>query len=279
MISDSAYATSVYSASASATIDLISPSSGLAYRGSRINYGANAQATANGSTVVDDKPVFSSSLSTPDPSTDILLGNTSLSDLLAGSSNSIFQTVNAVNDGAEGRGRSNTISPGNTAHFGAEAFGQATNPVESASSRVRWDVLIAFENISTENLVASWAVSYFLKNEAMADPRGTAFSTSRVRVQRSRLVNGTRTPEAGFFEAETAACGVTSLVCDPGSQPSGSLIFNIELEAGEIGFLNVELVAAGNASVVPLPAALPLFGTGLALLGLLGRRRKLRFSE
>ena len=32
-----------------------------------------------------------------------------------------------------------------------------------------------------------------------------------------------------------------------------------------------------SANAVPIPAALPLFGTGLGLLGLLARRRRARF--
>jgi hypothetical protein len=44
-------------------------------------------------------------------------------------------------------------------------------------------------------------------------------------------------------------------------------------QANDLGLDNVSLVGAGT-SAVPLPAALPLFATGLVGLGLLGWRRK-----
>ena len=259
-----ANAASVYAASATATIDLASIAEGLVFRGARINYGANAQATSDGSTQVVDKPGSTTAFGSSDPQ---------FENLFPTPPNINFQTVDAFRGGAEGHGRNSYSSSSNITTFGAEAFGQATDPVEFASSRVRWDVLIAFENITTEALVASWTVAYVLANSATADPRGTAFASSRVRVQRSTFVDGHRVPEDGFFEAETASCGATT-TCDPGTKPDGSFVFNLNLAAGEIGYLNVEVVAEGNASGVPLPAAMPLFGSGLVLIGCIGWRRK-----
>jgi hypothetical protein len=43
---------------------------------------------------------------------------------------------------------------------------------------------------------------------------------------------------------------------------------------GVIGGGSMSFIAEGTTAVVPLPAALPLFATGLAGLGLLGWRRK-----
>ena len=53
---------------------------------------------------------------------------------------------------------------------------------------------------------------------------------------------------------------------------SAMVVFSISNQINDIGLDNVSV--SGAAPAVPLPAALPLFATGLAGLGLLGWRRK-----
>ncbi len=82
------------------------------------------------------------------------------------------------------------------------------------------------------------------------------------------------TQQDGFFES------LDFIV----SEVSGSVLTNI-IQAGVFGFsiffvdqnANLGLVfdvEVDEVGVVPLPAALPLFGTGLALMGFIGWRRK-----
>jgi hypothetical protein len=59
---------------------------------------------------------------------------------------------------------------------------------------------------------------------------------------------------------------------DPFTLPFGSVHFNQHLM---LQYDNGLLIAPSNALIVtPLPAAFPLFATGLGILGLLGWRRK-----
>jgi hypothetical protein len=58
--------------------------------------------------------------------------------------------------------------------------------------------------------------------------------------------------------------------------------FQFALAAGYLNYAYIDFITAANStfgtvaavSAVPLPAALPLFATGLAAMGLLGWRRK-----
>jgi hypothetical protein len=65
---------------------------------------------------------------------------------------------------------------------------------------------------------------------------------------------------------------VTTILSMPQPFGSDSMAFFVETFAGDI---EITHGASGNpVDPVPLPAALPLFATGLAGLGLLGWRRK-----
>jgi len=65
----------------------------------------------------------------------------------------------------------------------------------------------------------------------------------------------------------------TSLIL--GSFTTSSWALNLSIDDGEV----FGIVTSANVSPVPLPAALPLFGTGLGIMGFIGWRRKRRMAE
>ena len=183
--------------------------------------------------------------------------------------------------GAKATGSNEASSPGgNGGRFKVSVDGKATDPVESANSRVRWDLLLAFENTSNATLDIEWSLTYAFHNEAHADPRGSAYSESIIRAARGTYDNGSRVFETNIFDVAAGACGHNHPTCTlgetPPDKPNMTALFAQALAPGERAFFNIEMIAAGNASVVPVPAALPLFGTGLALFGVLTWRRKQR---
>ncbi len=90
----------------------------------------------------------------------------------------------------------------------------------------------------------------------------------------SYLVLEDLSPGAGVVEATLTYTGGSL----QGSLTGGKIYFAFEgasgSYAGTFGTSGIGAVRLGAVSVVPLPAALPLFGTALAGLGLLRRRRR-----
>ena len=75
-----------------------------------------------------------------------------------------------------------------------------------------------------------------------------------------------------FIIADRGRCGIVALdlvTCLASSSWSGPPLFLVPAKEGEITFAVPTVVSA-----VPLPAALPLFGSALAMLGIVGWRRK-----
>ena len=61
---------------------------------------------------------------------------------------------------------------------------------------------------------------------------------------------------------------------------TGGLTYNLqELNVGEPGYGNITVSAPAVISATPLPAALPLFGGGLGLIGLVALRRKRKLRD
>lgn len=256
----------IYSAASTAIISLNSPSpSAISFVNIIGNYSALGVAISDGTLAVDSASVPFNKSGTFATLGDLLFPFTSVAP-------SPFDSINAVIGGAKGRGRNDSFSSSNVARFKAEAFGGVTDAVEGAYSRVRWDVLVAFQNISSSDISFSWDLNYLFVNSAVSDTHGTAFSASRVRAQQGTFVNGERNKNPTIYEVATAACGFTTN-CLPGNADGIPLTFNYTLNAGEIGFLNVEIVAEGSASVVPEPISAWLFGTTLIVLVGFRKRR------
>ncbi|MFW5426196.1 MAG: hypothetical protein ACKE8R_02990 [Methylophagaceae bacterium] len=286
-----ANAASTYAASANLILDVRSNASldGLWYRGSNTSYEASTQATADGSTVVKNKVINVNKALDPGFSIGQFLNpdfgpRKPLDDLFLvpekGPKPS-FDGVEAINQGAEGRGGNTTSTSTRPARFTANVDGIARDPVELSNSKVRWDLLIFFQNVTDTNLLLNWLIAYSFHNEAHADPRGSAFSESSVKVQWGKLDSKGDRVGNSIFKDSAAACGFNHPECsalgsNPNDKVSPELAFMFNLAPGEIGYFNVELVAAGNASVVPIPASLPLFGSGLALLSWFTRRKKFK---
>lgn len=280
-----ANAASMYVSSATAVLSLSTTGSldDLAYLGSEVGYSAHAEAISNG---VKDReaitqPLFKSGTFGSFGSN--FASGKGLEELLMAFSSGarpLYPEVEAMVGGAKSKGDIDTgPSGGNGGRFSVSADGVATDPVESADSRSRLDVFVAFQNTSNSVLEIEWSLTYGLHNEAIADPRGSAFAESRVRAARGTFENGDPVFEDNIFEKVAGACGFNHPFCadlgeTPADPPSLEMLFKQILEPGESQFFNFELVAAGNAIVVPVPAALPLFGTGLALMGLLGWRNR-----
>lgn len=266
LLSPQAHAGILYTAESIASISLNSASpSDISFVNVSGNYDAFAIALSDGSLVVDGA-------STP---FDRSGSFQTLSDLLfpfTSTFPSPFDSVNAINGGADAHGRNENFSSVNTARFKAEVFGHVTDPVENAYSRVYWNILVAFENISSHDISFGWDLNYLLINTAVSEPGGTAFSMSRVRAQQGTLVNGERNVDSTILSVAAAACGATTN-CLPGNNDGIPFSFNYHLGAGEIGFLNFSVVAEGNASVVPEPLTIWLFIT--TLIALIGFRKRI----
>jgi len=249
----------MYHTTSTATISLNASSpDDISFVGIIGNYNALATATSHGVLAVDSAQMFFNRNGAYSNLSSLLFPFTSVIP-------SSFDNVNAVIGGAEGRGRNDSFSSGNVARFKAEAFGEVIEPVESAYSRVRWDVLLAFQNTSDNRSIFSWDLNYLFFNSAVAELNGTAFSTSSIRAQQGKLINGERNMDPKISEVSAAKCGLTTN-CLPGNSDGVPLTFNYSLNAGEIGFLNFEVTAEGSASVVPEPKIIWLLCTGALVL-------------
>ena len=148
-ISGAVNAASTYVARSNLTLDVRSDTSldGLWYRGSSVTYDATAQAKADGTRVVDhkvirvDKPTqqgFSIGQFLDPPSGP----RKPLDDLFLVPTKGplpVFESVKATIKGAEGRGGNTTRTSTRPARFTANVGGIASDPVDLANSRVRWD--------------------------------------------------------------------------------------------------------------------------------------------
>lgn len=280
-----AKAASTYDASAAAALRLSAVSGSLddlLYLTSQVGYSAHVEAKSNGLqdrkaiTVPINKsekpaPSFGSLFSNGKDLTDVFLtlstGRQFLPELIATAGG-----AKAVADGEA------TPSAGSGGRFKVAANGFATDLVESANSRSRLDLFVAFQNNSDSDMELQWQVVYSLHDEAHADPRGSAFAQSGIQAARGTFESGGRVFEPNIFGDRLAACGFNHPECSLAEMPpdiSGvEALFSQTLAAGAIAFFNVELVAEGNATVVPVPAALPLFLSGLVGLGVMARRRR-----
>lgn len=267
IFSSSVSAGIIYHATSTASISLNSSSpDDISFVDIIGNYSALATATSDGLLAVDSALMFFNRNGEYSTLSSLLFPFTSVAP-------SIFDSVNAVIGGAEGRGRNDSFSSENVARFKAEAFGEVTDPVESAYSRVRWDVLVAFQNISSSSRSFSWDLNYLFFNSAVAEANGTAFSTSRVRAQQGTLIDGVRHTDPNISEVAAAKCGFTTN-CLPGNNDGVPLTFNYNLDAGEIGFLNFEVIAEGSATVVSEPKINWLLCTLLIILNCFKKSRK-----
>lgn len=278
-----ANAASVYAANATAVLGLTTSGSfdDLLYLGSEVRYSAHAEANSNG---LQDRvhvieplqksgtPVsFGSLFATGNDLTDIFLNTTG--------GRHLFTDVSATAGGAHAEGKTEGSSPGaNGGRFAVSTSGFATDLVESANSAVSWNFFIAFQNASSDPLAIEWSLAPGFHNEAKADPRGSAFSKALVGGARGTIENGRRLFEEDPFLLITAACGFNHPTCSfdetPADPPIIERLFGQSLAPGETAFFNVALEVTGNASVVPVPAALPLLATGLAAIGFLSWRRR-----
>lgn len=86
-----------------------------------------------------------------------------------------------------------------------------------------------------------------------------------------------------FFESGSTLTDWGSNIDIPGSGPSGTYIFNA-IWAGDLFGIGARdtfdnfKISGMTVSAVPLPAALPLYGAGMAIIGFIGWRRKKRLS-
>jgi hypothetical protein len=89
--------------------------------------------------------------------------------------------------------------------------------------------------------------------------------------------NETSTFTSIHTNASAQIDAITTLVFSPGFLSTGALTFTYSGN-GQFGSGVINLVAAADgeneAAATPLPAALPLFATGLGAMGLFGWRRK-----
>jgi hypothetical protein len=111
----------------------------------------------------------------------------------------------------------------------------------------------------------SYTVSFYLGDRT--NPSGTPYTANPVTVSFAGTNIGTYTPTSIDFQLFTATFTANS--------GSGDLMFSAASAGGDLDTgLDLVTVSAATASATPLPAALPLFASGLGALGLLGWRRK-----
>ncbi|MGJ8693345.1 MAG: hypothetical protein ACSHW0_12785 [Thalassotalea sp.] len=272
-LSQQVCAGAIYSAESTASISLNSSSPGdLSFVNVIGNYSALATAFDDGTLAIDSEATSFGRSESYDTLAELLSAYTSVFP-------SPFGSVNAVIGGASSGVRNEAFSSANVARFQVEAFGKTTDPVELAYARGRWDVLIAFENTSSNNMSFSWDLNYLFENFAETDANGTAFSTSRVRARQGTFVNGERNNNPKIYEAVTGVCGSTT-ECLPGSNDGVIFSFDYNLGAGDIGFLNFDVVAEGSALTVSEPVITWFFGTALIMsVGLINRRKCLALNS
>jgi hypothetical protein len=78
---------------------------------------------------------------------------------------------------------------------------------------------------------------------------------------------------AGWLVTLPTGCNPSSTTCTWGIQPGNIGLVDVIIPAGETQIFG-DWVTTTESTATPLPAALPLFATGLGALGLLGWRRK-----
>lgn len=285
---DTAKSASVYGGISSAIISISTASpdglDSIVYGGSIVSYNSSAQAIHD-----DIAHVVSSNIPTVTKS-----GNsTSFGDYFASGKNLrdlllvpekpprvFFPGIEAHQVAADAYANNAHNTPGSSfARFSVDIAGKAGEAVEEAFSSVSWDILIAFQNTSSEQQTVLWAVSYFFSNKATADPNGDAFSQSQFKVQGGVVEGGRPDRNTPIHTVATAACDPRTAKCNYASKPaniSKSVIFKYDILPNQTRYFNIYIEAYGNATIsaVPVPAALPLFGTGLAIMGFIGWRRR-----
>ena len=108
----------------------------------------------------------------------------------------------------------------------------------------------------------SYTVSFYL-----ADRVGSNYVANPVTVSFGGTNIGTYTPTSTSFQLFTATFTAASA--------SGDLMFLAAANGGDLDTgLDLVTVSAAAPSATPLPAALPLFASGLGVMGWLARRRK-----
>jgi hypothetical protein len=111
----------------------------------------------------------------------------------------------------------------------------------------------------------SYTVSFYLADRA--NPNGTRYLANPVTVSFDGTNIGTYTPTSIDFQLFTATFTAASA--------SGDLMFLAAANGGDLDTgLDLVTVSAAAPSATPLPAALPLFASGLGVMGWLARRRK-----
>lgn len=91
----------------------------------------------------------------------------------------------------------------------------------------------------------------------------------------SNIVATTVLPSPGiglFADFSVSATAADLLALSVIGQSIGIILTNTG--GGQINFDNVRLTDSSDVSEVPLPAALPLYGIGLAVMGFIGWRRR-----
>jgi len=278
-----ASAASVYAADATAVLGLSTSGSfdNLLYLGSQVGYSAHAEANSNG---LQDRLQVTERVEkagSPVSFGSLFSNGNDLSDIFLNTSKGrqLFTDVTATAGGAHAEGETEGSSPGaNGGRFAVSTSGFATDLVESANSAVSWNLFIAFQNASNDPLAIEWSLAPGFHNEAKADPRGSAFSRSIIQAARGTFDNGARVFETDPLLLIATACGFNHPTClfdeTPADPPIIERLFGQSLAPGETAFFNFALEVSGNASVVPVPAALPLMATGLVAIGFLSRRRR-----
>lgn len=274
-----AAAMSTFSAQAFAAITLSSNSNGgladLGYLGSQARYGASAQASFDEGVRVDlDDGVVNKS-ATPPISFGAVVAGGPIGDLFLKPTDKpiVYGAVDAMSDEAEGHGRSGNASSGASFELSANVNGQATDTGDLAfgNAKVRWDLLVTFQNISNEALIATWTVNHILSAAAMADPRGTAYAQS--------TFSGSGAPDVANAAADPPIPPNPDNMAGVGPNPpalSGTTRFHFSLAPQQIKSFEFALEATGNARITPLPAAGPLLLSALAFVALAARRRRTR---
>lgn len=200
-----AEAVSSYTARATAVLGLTTTGSfdDLLYLGSEVRYSAHAEVISDG--VPDRMSVIEPFVKSGTPVSfgSLFAGGDDLADIFLNTSTGrhLFADVTATSGGAHAEGASEGSSPGaDGGRFSVTTSGFATDPVELANSRVFWDFFVSFQDTSDTDLAIEWTLTPALRNEARADPRGSAFSESRIRTARGTFANGGRVFEPNIFK-------------------------------------------------------------------------------
>lgn len=284
---ETAGATAVFTsvANLSATLSLGNGASltGLGFLGSSSFYSATAIAGAGDHHSVSSGTINIDRGSSGPLTFEQLLGSSSLATQMFSDENhslTDYPTAYSSAANAVALAQGQPSGSGLTIGFDSNIFGMAFPTDGHASAGVAWEGVTRFTNLTAQELLLTWTVTYFLSASAHVDD-----PTTERAVTETQLLAGfgseipstpaPRTPFAFIAAADPALdTPISEIPIRPSPDPvSGSLSYELRLAPGASDSFHLVIDQFGIAEVVPLPAPIFLLLTALGAIGAVARKR------